>query len=35
MQFTRRMMGAGALTTSKAARILDVKPTQVQTLLLS
>ena len=30
---TRRMMASGALTTSKSARILDVKPHQVQALL--
>ena len=30
---TRRMMDSGALTTSKAAKILGVKPTQVQRLL--
>ena len=32
-EVVRRMMGAGALTTSRAARILGVKPHQVQALL--
>jgi hypothetical protein len=27
------MMGAGALTTSKAGKVLGVKPTQVEALL--
>ena len=31
--FTRRMVGSGALSTTKAARILGVKPTQVGTML--
>ena len=33
LQLTKRMMGAGALTTSKAAKILGVKPTSVPTLI--
>lgn len=33
MSLTRRMMGAGALTTLKAAHILDVRPGNVQQLL--
>ena len=31
--FTRRMVGSGALSTTKAARILGVKPAQVGTML--
>ena len=31
--FVRRMIGAGALSTSKAAKILGVKPKQVRTML--
>ena len=33
VELTRRMIGAGALTTSRAAKILAVKPHQVQALL--
>ena len=33
VELTRRMIGAGALTTSRAAKILEVKPHQVQALL--
>ena len=33
IQLTRRMMDTGALTTSKAARILGVKPTSVPALI--
>ena len=33
MDLARRMMGAGALTTSSAAKVLGVKPQQVQALL--
>lgn len=33
IQLTRRMMESGALTTSKAARILGVKPTSVPALI--
>ena len=33
VELTRRMIGAGALTTSRAAKILAVKPTQVGAML--
>ncbi len=33
LSFTKRMMGAGALSTSKAAKILGVKPKQVHRML--
>lgn len=33
LMFVRRMIGAGALSTSKAAKILGVKPKQVRTML--
>ncbi len=33
LNFTKRMMGAGALSTSKAAKILGIKPKQVHRML--